>query len=109
MPLRAHYQRPAPPAVRHVEWDMIQGLGRTIVILALIALGACIIMQVLGRLGLRASSASARPERVEGRKLPGDFAITGKGWRIYIPIGTSILFSIILTAILFILSWLRRL
>jgi hypothetical protein len=37
-------------------------------------------------------------------KLPGDFAWKGKNWSIYFPLGTSILISVILTLIM----WLIR-
>jgi Protein of unknown function (DUF2905) len=30
-------------------------------------------------------------------RLPGDFSFGGSGWRVYIPLGTSILISVILT------------
>jgi hypothetical protein len=37
-------------------------------------------------------------------RLPGDFAYRGKNVSVFIPIGTSILISIILTAILYLIS-----
>lgn len=33
-------------------------------------------------------------------RLPGDISFGGAGWRVYIPIGTSILLSIVLTLVL---------
>lgn len=33
-------------------------------------------------------------------RLPGDISFGGQNWRVYIPIGTSILLSIILTLVL---------
>jgi hypothetical protein len=32
-------------------------------------------------------------------RLPGDLSFGGSGWRVYIPIGTSILVSIVLTLV----------
>lgn len=39
-------------------------------------------------------------------KLPGDISITKGNWRIYLPIGTSILLSLLLSALLTFLFWL---
>jgi len=41
-------------------------------------------------------------------RLPGDLTFGGEGWRVYIPIGTSILLSVLLTAALSLVSWARR-
>ena len=41
-------------------------------------------------------------------KLPGDLQFGSKNWRIYIPIASSILLSIILTLILWLISRFRR-
>lgn len=30
-------------------------------------------------------------------KLPGDFSFGGSGWRVYVPLGTSIVISVLLT------------
>jgi hypothetical protein len=38
-------------------------------------------------------------------RLPGDFSFGGPGWKVYVPLGTSILVSILLTLIL---RWLSR-
>ena len=34
-------------------------------------------------------------------KLPGDFTFGGSNWRIYVPLGTSILISLVLSLMLF--------
>lgn len=60
------------------------------VIIAL--LGA--LMVVLGRLGLF--------------RLPGDLEFGSKQWRIYIPIASCIVLSIILTLILWLINYFRR-
>ena len=41
-------------------------------------------------------------------RLPGDFAYRGKNLSIFFPLGTSILVSVILSAILYLLSRFRR-
>lgn len=35
-------------------------------------------------------------------RLPGDFSFGGSGWRVYVPLGTSVLISVILTLALWI-------
>jgi len=41
-------------------------------------------------------------------RLPGDFAYRGKNFSFYFPMGTSILISIVLSAILYVIARLRR-
>lgn len=41
-------------------------------------------------------------------RLPGDFAYKGKHVSVYFPLGTSILISVVLTVILYLLSHLHR-
>jgi hypothetical protein len=41
-------------------------------------------------------------------RLPGDMAWRGRNVSIFVPLGTSILVSVVLSAILFLLSRLRR-
>ncbi len=69
---------------------MLEQLGKLVLAVGaiLIALGGA--MYLLGRLGLA--------------RLPGDLSFGGRNWRVYLPIGTSILLSILLTLILYIIS-----
>jgi hypothetical protein len=65
----------------------------------LIAIGAGIVVlgllvMLLGRLGLF--------------RLPGDFEFGGRNWRVYIPLASSILLSILLTLILWLIHYFRR-
>jgi hypothetical protein len=53
-----------------------------------------VLVMLLGRVGLF--------------KLPGDLQFGSKNWRIYIPIASSIVLSIILTLILWLISRFRR-
>lgn len=41
-------------------------------------------------------------------RLPGDFAYRGKNVSVFFPLGTSILLSVVLSAILYLISGLRR-
>jgi hypothetical protein len=41
-------------------------------------------------------------------RLPGDFSFRGKNVSFYFPLGTSILISVVLSAILYVISRLRK-
>jgi len=41
-------------------------------------------------------------------KLPGDIEFGGKNWKVYIPIASCVIISIILTLILWLVSWFSR-
>ncbi|HKW51943.1 MAG TPA: DUF2905 domain-containing protein [Candidatus Eisenbacteria bacterium] len=41
-------------------------------------------------------------------RLPGDISFGGGGWTVYIPVGTSIVLSLLLTAVLSLVAWARR-
>ena len=41
-------------------------------------------------------------------KLPGDLQFGSKNWRVYIPIASCVLLSIILTLILWLINYFRR-
>ncbi len=65
----------------------------------LIAIGAAIIVIgvlviLLGKIGLF--------------RLPGDFTFGGRNWRIYFPLASSILLSILLTLILWLIHYFTR-
>jgi hypothetical protein len=53
-----------------------------------------VLVMLLGRVGLF--------------KLPGDLEFGSRGWRIYIPIASCVLLSIILTLILWLINYFRR-
>jgi len=53
-----------------------------------------VLVMLLGRIGLF--------------KLPGDMEFGSRGWRIYIPIASCVLLSIILTLILWLINYFRR-
>ena len=58
-----------------------------------IALLGALVM-ILGRIGLF--------------KLPGDLEFGSKNWRLYLPIASCILISIVLTIILWLINYFRR-
>ena len=65
----------------------------------LVAIGAMIVVigmlvMLLGRIGLF--------------RLPGDFTFGGRHWRIYIPLASSILLSLLLTLILWLIRYFSR-
>lgn len=71
-----------------------QQVGKWLIVAGIViaAVGALIVL--LGRAGLF--------------KLPGDLEFGSKNWRIYIPIASCIVISIILTLILLLISYFRR-
>lgn len=66
-------------------------------------LGLGILLVIAGGLLLLAGRAGLPLGR-----LPGDFAYRGKNVSVFIPLGTSILISIVLSAIFFLISRLHR-
>ena len=66
-------------------------------------LGFGLLLALIGALLLLA----ARTGLPLGR-LPGDISIKGKNFTVYIPLGTAILISIVLSVLLYLLSRFRR-
>jgi hypothetical protein len=75
---------------------MMQDLGKTLVVIGLLlaVVGAAILLAA--RVGLPLG------------RLPGDISYKGKSVSFYFPLGTSILISVVLSAILYLISRLRR-
>jgi hypothetical protein len=71
-----------------------QQLGKWLVLIGgtLVVLG--LLVMLLGRLGLF--------------RLPGDLEFGGRNWRLYVPLGTSIVLSILLTLLLWLIRYVRR-
>jgi uncharacterized membrane protein len=72
------------------------GLARLLVRLGLLLLIAAAVVYLLGRMGLSFG------------RLPGDFAWRHKNVSVYFPLGTSILLSLLLTLILYLITRFRR-
>jgi hypothetical protein len=71
-------------------------LGRALVGLGLLLLVAGGLLMLLGRTGIPLG------------KLPGDIAYRGKNLNVYFPLGTSILVSVLLSLVFYLLSRFRR-
>jgi hypothetical protein len=66
-------------------------------------LGLGLLIALVGALVLLAGRAGLPLGR-----LPGDFAYRGRRVSVYFPLGTSILISVLLTAVLYLISRFRR-
>ena len=71
-----------------------QQIGKWLIITGIMIAALGVLFVLLGRVGLF--------------KLPGDLQFGSKNWRIYIPIASCIIISVILTLILWLISYLRR-
>ena len=71
-----------------------QQMGKWLILAGIIIALLGVLVMVLGRIGLF--------------KLPGDLEFGSKNWRIYFPIASCILISIILTLVLLLINYFRR-
>ena len=71
-------------------------LGRALLGLGILLAVVGAVLLVLGRAGLPLG------------RLPGDFSFRGKNVELYLPLGTSILISVILTLLFYVLSKVRK-
>jgi hypothetical protein len=71
-------------------------LGRLLIGLGLLLLIGGGLLLLLGRTGIPLG------------KLPGDISYRGKNFSVYVPLGTSILLSALLSLVFFLLSRFRR-
>ena len=71
-------------------------LGRLLIGLGVLLLIAGGLLLLLGRTGIPLG------------KLPGDISYRGKNFSVYVPLGTSILLSVLLSLVFFLLSRFRR-
>jgi hypothetical protein len=71
-----------------------QQFGKWLIAAGIFIVVVGVLVMLLGKVGLF--------------KLPGDLEFGSKNWRIYIPIASSILLSIILTIVLWFISRFRR-
>jgi hypothetical protein len=68
--------------------------GKVLLLIGLVIAAVGLIFILLGRLGVF--------------RLPGDLEFGSGNWRIYFPLASSILISIILTLLLWLISYFRR-
>lgn len=71
-------------------------MGRLLVITGLVLVGAGLAVIALGRIGIPFG------------RLPGDIAFRGKRATVFLPLGTSLLLSVLLTLLLLIIARFRR-
>ena len=64
----------------------LSGVGKVLLILAVVLAVFGLVFFLVGR--------GVVP------RLPGDFSFGGRNWRVYLPLGTSIVISIVLTVLL---------
>ena len=73
---------------------MMEQFGKIVVLSGLIIVACGVILYLMGKLGIG--------------QLPGDISFGGKHWQIFLPIGTCVLLSILLTLLFFIINHLRK-
>jgi hypothetical protein len=71
-----------------------QQIGKLLIVIGMAVVLLGLLFLLLGNLGLF--------------KLPGDLQFGSKNWRIFIPITSCIIISIIFTLLLWLISYLRR-
>jgi len=71
-----------------------QQIGRFLILTGIFIALAGVALMIVGRTGLF--------------KLPGDFVFSGKNWKVYFPVATSIIISIILTIIIWLINYFRK-
>ena len=71
-------------------------MGRLLIAIGLLIAAVGVVVLLLGKAGLPLG------------RLPGDFSWRGKNTTVYFPLGTSILLSIVLSLVFYILSRLRK-
>ena len=71
-----------------------QQIGKLLIIIGMVITLAGLLIVILSRFGLF--------------RLPGDLEFGSRNWKVYIPIASSIILSIILTLILWIINYLRK-
>jgi len=70
------------------------GIGKLLIVTGLVIVIIGMAVLLFGRIGLF--------------RLPGDIELGGRNWRVYIPITTSIILSVLLMFILWIITVFRR-
>ncbi len=74
-----------------------QGFGKTLVIIGVILVVVGVLFMVSEKLNFPLFG-----------KLPGDIHIKGKNFQVYFPIATSIILSVLLTLILYVISYFSK-
>lgn len=74
----------------------MQDLGRTLIVIGGMLVTAGVVVLVLARL------------QVPLGRLPGDFKWQGRGWSVSFPLATSIVLSVVLSLLFWIVGRMRR-
>ena len=72
------------------------GFARILIIFGVLLLVTGLVVAAAGRLNLPLG------------RLPGDIAYKGRGWSVYVPLATSLLISIVLSLVLWLINYFRR-
>src|SRR5438876_5662895 len=81
--------------VRQLTRMELAQFGRVLVLIGAVILGFGVLLVVADRVPFIG-------------RLPGDITLRGDGWTLYAPLATSIVLSVLLTAILSFVAWARR-
>jgi len=79
-----------------IEFPVMGDLGRTLVFVGGLLLGLGLVLIVAGKFNLPIG------------RLPGDFVVRGKNTAFYFPLMTSIVLSVILSLVLYVVNRMRR-
>jgi hypothetical protein len=71
-----------------------QQFGKWLIVIGAVIILVGVLVMLLGRIGLF--------------RLPGDFSFGGRNWRIYFPLASSIILSLLLTLILWLIHYFSR-
>ena len=71
-----------------------QQIGKYLILVGIIIIVLGVLIMLLGKVGLL--------------RLPGDLEFGSRNWKVYIPIASSIILSIILTLIMWLINHFRR-
>lgn len=71
-----------------------ENIGKLLIFAGLVLAGIGVLVLLLGNLGLF--------------RLPGDLKFGGENWKVYVPIASCVLLSIVLTLIMWIINYIRR-
>ncbi len=71
-----------------------QQFGKWLIITGVLIIAFGVLMILLGKVGLF--------------RLPGDFSFGGRNWRVYFPLASSIVLSLLLTLLLWLIYYFRR-
>jgi DUF2905 family protein len=81
--------------VRQLTPMELAQFGRVLVLVGVVILGFGVLLVVADRVPFIG-------------RLPGDVTVRGDGWTLYAPLATSIVLSVLLTAVLSLVAWARR-